>query len=840
MKQRYVFALLAIALIRICLCSAQANAAKSPTRNYTMKYVKPFIELGIGDIATVGGKNASLGQMIQALTAKGLRIPNGFAVTAQAYWHFIESNQLTDKLKAIAAQLQDISDLKLLQRVGHDMRALITQATMPDDLRAEIIAAYHELSHEYGVENADVAVRSSATAEDLPDASFAGQQDTYLNVHGDDALITNVINCFASLFTDRAIVYRLEKGFDHFQVGLSVGVQKMIRSDKACSGVMFTLDTETGFKDMIMINGSYGLGEAVVQGIVNPDEYRVFKPLLKEGFRPIVKKSVGSKSIKLIYAAEGKTLIQKVDVSREDQERFCLTSDEILQLAQWALIIEDYYSSKNGHWTPMDIEWAKDGIDGKLYIVQARPETVHARQTDTVFHQYRFTGVSEQELKKQFVVAGQSIGQHIASGKARVVESIHDISRFNEGDVLVTDMTDPDWVPIMKKASAIVTNRGGRTCHAAIVSRELGISAVIGADGATDKIRDGQDITIDCSKGETGYVYNGLIPFTVDNIELGQLPEMSVKLMVNCADPDRALTLSFLPVSGVGLARLEFVIGNWIKMHPMVAIQPEKLQTQEERDAVAQLTAPFGGDPKKFFVDTLAQGIASIAAAFYPRPIIVRFSDFKSNEYFNLLGGKYFEPDEENPMIGFRGASRYYSPNYQPAFELECKAMKKVRDEMGLTNVWAMIPFVRTVPEGQKVLEVMRGYGLEQGQNDLKVIMMCEIPSNVILADDFLKVFDGFSIGSNDLTQMTLAVDRDSALLASLFDERDPAVKKMLKLAVEACKRNNKYSGICGQAPSDHPEVAQFLIDNGIGSLSLNADTVMPFIARYSKKSEKN
>ncbi|MGE0010223.1 MAG: pyruvate, water dikinase [Candidatus Babeliales bacterium] len=835
MKKSYILCIVVIAAIRTGFCFGHQQDLDR-LGNLNMHYVKPFQELGIDDVPLVGGKNASLGQMIQGLTKEGLRIPDGFAITAQGYWHFIKHNNLIEKLKKVAQQLQDPSDLTMLQKVGHEMRALVESGTLPEDLRTEIVSAYQALSQEYGTQNCDVAVRSSATAEDLPEASFAGQQETYLNVHGQDDLLKSVIKCFASLFTDRAIVYRMEKGFDQFEVGLSVGVQKMIRSDLACSGVMFTLDTETGFKDMIMINGAYGLGEAIVQGIVNPDEYRVYKPTLKQGFSPIVKKSVGSKTIKMVYAEKGASLIQKIDVPDEEQVLFCLNNQEILELARAGLIIEQYYSDRNGRWTPMDIEWAKDGKDGKLYILQARPETVHAADQDNVVHQYKFIDVKEDQLKQQLIVTGQSVGQEIASGKARVVESIHDIARFNKGDVLVTDMTDPDWVPVMKKASAIVTNRGGRTCHAAIVSRELGISAVIGADGATDTIKDGQEITIDCSKGETGYVYNGLIPFEVETIKLDALPELPVKLMVNCADPDRALTLSFLPVSGVGLARLEFVISNWIKMHPMVAIKPDVLKGAEEQAAIKELTAAYNGDIKKFFVDSLAQGIASIAAAFYPRPIIVRFSDFKSNEYFNLLGGKYFEPDEENPMIGFRGASRYYSPHYQPAFELECQAMKKVRDDMGLTNVWAMIPFVRTVTEGQKVLEVMKNQGLEKGKNGLKVIMMCEIPSNVILADEFLKTFDGFSIGSNDLTQMTLAVDRDSALLAPLFDERDAAVKKMLELAVEACNRHDKYSGICGQAPSDHPEIAQFLIDKGIGSLSLNADTVMPFIVRFSKR----
>ena len=787
-----------------------------------MKFIKKFEDLRITDTPTVGGKNASLGQMISQLSAKGVTIPTGFAVTAQAYWHYLDHNNLREPIKKVMTALTDHQDIRQLQKVGHEIRSLIEQGAMPDDLAQEISQAYQELCKQYGQENLDVAVRSSATAEDLPTASFAGQQETFLNVRGDERLIESCKKCMASLFTDRAIVDRIEQGFDHFQVALSVGVQKMVRADKASAGVAFSLDTETGFKDVVMIESSYGLGETIVKGLVVPDEFFVHKPTFAKGFSSIIKKQLGKKKIKLIYDDP----LKQVEVPENEQQLFSLTDKEILELVKATVTIEDHYTQLKGSWAPMDVEWAKDGVDGKLYILQARPETVHATKVGTTFEQYAL-----KEKAPQPLLTGQSIGQKIATGVARVIKDVKDIVAVQEGDILVTQMTDPDWVPAMKKAAGIITERGGRTCHAAIVSRELGVPAIIGASLATTKIKTGQKITLDCSKGKTGFIYDGALKFETQTIELEKIPKLPVELLVNIADPDRAFTVSMLPVGGVGLARLEFIINNAIKIHPMALLQPEKVEDAAVKKQIDELTVGYT-DKKDFFIDSLSQGIAMIAAGFYPRPVIVRLSDFKTNEYRNLIGGAYFEPVEENPMLGFRGASRYQHELYKDAFALECAALKKVRDGMGLTNVKIMVPFVRTTQEAEGVLNEMKRHGLQQGENNLEIIMMCEIPSNVVLIDEFSKQFDGFSIGSNDLTQLTLGVDRDSELLADIFDERDPAVKKMLRMAIEGAQKNKRPIGICGQAPSDFPELAEFLMEIGINSISLNPDSVLPFLMR--------
>ncbi len=800
-----------------------------------MNYIKRFNELTIDDVALVGGKNASLGQMISQLSAQEIRVPDGFAVTAEAFWYFIEHNNLRDQLKKTMAQLTDPSDLKMLRTVGSQMRSLIANGEMPKDLAQEIITAYKELSKKYKQENADVAVRSSATAEDLPEASFAGQHDTFLNVHGDDELLEACKKSMSSLFTDRAIIYRQEKGFEHFKIALSVGVQKMVRADLGSAGVMFTLDTETGFRDVVMIDSAFGLGEAVVKGLLNPDEFRVYKPKLQEGYRPIIKKLLGEKSIKIIYGSSPDHMIKEVPTSNEEYNSFSLIDDEILELARAAVIIEDHYSKEKNKWLPQDIEWAKDGIDNKLYIIQSRPETVHApRERADRLVQYQLKEVSPETLTDRILVTGQSIGQQIAAGNACVAQNIEQLKTFKEGDILVTTMTDPDWVPIMKKAAAIVTDRGGRTSHAAIVSRELGIPALVGTKTATSTITQNQAITVDCAQGSTGFVYDGRYEIALQEIDLGTLPQLPTELMLNIGDPDRAMSLSFLPVDGVGLARIEFIISTMIKMHPMAVAKPELIEDKKILKEVEHIARGYP-DIKAFFIDTLAQAVGTIAAAFYPGTVIVRFSDFKTNEYRNLIGGKYFEPVEENPMLGLRGASRYYSPLYEPAFDLECAALKKVRDEMGFTNVKIMIPFVRTVDEGKKVIDLMAKNGLKRTKNGLELYIMCEIPSNVILIDEFCALFDGISIGSNDLTQMTLAIDRDSELLAPLFNERDEAVKRMMQLAVEGAQRNKKRSGICGQAPSDYPEIADFLIKLGIDSISLNPDSVLPFLLRFKK-----
>lgn len=790
-----------------------------------MKYIKPFNQLSIEDVPSVGGKNASLGEMIRSLSNKDVRIPNGFATTAQAYWHYVDSNKLRQPMMQLLGELKDPSNLKTLQRIGLQLRQLFIDGKMPEDLKAEIISGYHQLSAEYDKHNADVAVRSSATAEDLPTASFAGQQETYLNIKGDDELIEACKKSYASLFTDRAIIYRIENGFDHFAVALSIGIQKMIRSDLACSGVAFSLDTETGFKDVIMIEAAYGLGEVLVKGEVSPDEYCVSKTTLEGNYNPIISKSVGIKNIKLVYGAHE---TKRVEVPEKEQRRFCLTDDEIIELAKKVHIIEKHYSKKNGHWVPMDIEWAKDGLDNKIYIMQARPETIHAPAAMREIAQRYTLAVSQDGL--QILLTGESIGQKIASGNVRIVKDIKDLQEFYQGDILVTAMTDPDWVPIMKKAGGIITDLGGRTCHAAIVSRELGIPALVGTQLATKSLKPSQKVTIDCSQGSVGYVYDGLVDFSITSLDTKKLHKPSVSMMVNLGDPSRAFSVSQLPyVSGVGLARLEFIIANAIKVHPMACIEFEKVTDKKIAQQIQDLAAAYDS-LEDYFVSSLAQGIATIAAAFYPRPIIVRFSDFKTNEYRNLLGGSYFEPEEHNPMLGLRGAARYVSPLYAPAFALEIAAVKRVRDQMGLDNTMIMIPFVRTVPEAQQVIDLLTKHSLKRHATNFNYYMMVEVPSNVLLIDQFTKLFDGFSIGSNDLTQFTLAVDRDSELLAQTFDERDPAVKEMMRLAIEGAKRADKVIGICGQAPSDYPEIARYLIDLGISSISLNPDAVIPFL----------
>lgn len=790
-----------------------------------MKYIIHFEDIRNTDVARVGGKNASLGEMISQLSSEGIRIPTGFAITADAYWHYLESNHLIEKMKSIINELSDVHDIKALHKAGSEIRKLITHGTMPADLADEITTAYHQLSQHYKMHNADVAVRSSATAEDLPTASFAGQQDTFLNVVGDQQLLEACKKGMASLFNDRAIVYRAEKRFDHFKVALSLGVQKMVRSDEAVSGVAFSLDTESGFKDVVMIEASYGLGESIVQGLVTPDEYMVHKPTFEQGYRSIIKKMCGDKKTKIVYAHRS-AKVKTVRVGNADQNRFALTDDEILELARFVIAIEKHYSTLKNSWCPMDIEWAKDGNDGKLYIVQARPETVYAGNNHATMQQYSLKNSSE---KKETVVSGLSIGHKIVSGTARLVKSAKDIAQVQAGDIIVTEMTDPDWVPVMKRAAGIITDRGGRTCHAAIVSRELGIPAIVGTKDGTKKIKNGEIITIDCSSGADGTVYKGKIEYAVNEIQLDDIPTSSVSIMVNCADPDGAFQASFLPVSGVGLARLEFIITNSIKIHPMALLHLNQVQDKKMVHSIEAITAAYA-NKADFFVEQLSYGVGMIAAAFYPRPVIVRLSDFKSNEYRNLIGGVYFELEEENPMIGFRGASRYYNERYKDAFALECQALLRVREKMGLKNIKIMIPFVRTLHEAEKVVHEMASHGLARGKDGLELIMMCEIPSNVILIEKFSNYFDGFSIGSNDLTQLTLGIDRDSTIIAPLFDERDEAVKKMMLMAIEGAHAQGKHIGICGQAPSDYPEVAKFLINAGIDSLSLNADSVVAFL----------
>jgi pyruvate, water dikinase len=733
----------------------------NPCQQRQQALVLPFAAVGIADISLVGGKNASLGEMIRELTPKGVRIPTGFATTAHAYRYFIATAGLEAKLRQIFANL-NVENIDNLQQRGKQARTLMLQTPFPQDLTDAIAQSYQQLCDEYGVDT-DVAVRSSATAEDLPDASFAGQQETYLNVRGLTAVLEACHKCFASIFTDRAISYREIKGFDHFDVALSVGVQKMVRSDLATSGVMFSIDTETGFKDAALITAAYGLGENVVQGAVNPDEYLVFKPTLKQGFQPILSKRLGSKEIKMIYDVGGLKQTKNIRVSHDDRSNFALEDGEILELANWACIIEEHYSQVRGIDTPMDIEWAKDGITNQLFIVQARPETVQSQRQQNILRSY------ELQVKGDAIIEGRAVGAAIGCGKARVILDVHQIQQFQPGEVLVTNRTDPDWEPIMKKASAIVTNTGGRVCHAAIIAREMGIPAIVGCGNATKLIKTGEDITASCGEGETGKVYRGLLPYKVLEIPLQELPRTRTKIMMNVGNPEEALSLSNMPNDGVGLVRMEFIIANHIKTHPLALIHFDELEDELAKYKIAELTFQYE-DKTEFFVDKLSQGIGTIAAAFYPKPVIVRLSDFKSNEYANLLGGKQFEPTEENPMLGWRGASRYYDEKYRQGFALECRAMKKVRDEMGLTNVILMVPFCRTPEEGRRVIAEMANNGLVREENNLQVYVMCELPSNVLLADEFSQVFDGFSIGSNDLTQLTLGIDRDSELVAHLFD----------------------------------------------------------------------
>ncbi|QIZ72852.1 phosphoenolpyruvate synthase [Oxynema aestuarii] len=829
---------------------------KTPQGSKETAFVLWFEEVGIADLALVGGKNSSLGEMIQQLASKGVSVPTGFATTAYAYRYFIEKAGLEEKLRKLFADL-DLDDVNNLRERGKQARALVMNTPFPQDLQDAIAAAYLQLCKRYGGDSqfcerfgpdyqkvceeyssdTDVAVRSSATAEDLPDASFAGQQETYLNVHGVKGVLEACHKCFASLFTDRAISYRHQyaekrEDFDEFSVALSVGVQKMVRSDLATSGVMFSIDTETGFKNAALITAAYGLGENVVQGAVNPDEYFVFKPTLKEGKRPILEKRLGSKEIKMVYDLGGSKLTKNVPVPEPEREKFCISDEEILTLAKWACIIEDHYSQVRGKDTPMDIEWAKDGMTGELFIVQARPETVQSQKAGNVIRNFKLNGTSD------VLARGRAVGEMIGQGKARVILDVHKIDQFKEGEVLVTNKTDPDWEPIMKKSSAIVTNQGGRTCHAAIIAREMGIPAIVGCGTATADIETGQEITVSCSEGEEGKVYSGLIPFEVQETKIDNLPRTKTKILMNVGNPEEAFGLSSIPCDGVGLARFEFIIANHIKAHPLALIHYDELEDESVKKEIAQLTALYPKNKPEFFVDKLAHGIGTIAAAFYPNPVVVRMSDFKSNEYANLLGGKQFEPKEENPMIGWRGASRYYDPKYEQAYGLECKALKRVRDEMGLTNVIPMIPFCRTPDEGRKVLETMEKYGLKRGENGLQVYVMCEIPSNVILADQYSEIFDGFSIGSNDLTQLTLGLDRDSALVAHIFDERNKAVKDMVQMVIEKAKKNGRKIGICGQAPSDYPEFARFLVELGIDSISLNPDSVMKTLLDIAKLEE--
>lgn len=788
-------------------------------------FIRRFSQIRITDVPLVGGKNASLGEMYSSLSDKGVRVPDGFAVTAHGYRHFMAECGLDRLIDSELAAL-DVKNLDQLRLCGQRIRQGILNATIPSNLQQAIVAAYRGLCPAGG--QLDVAVRSSATAEDLPDASFAGQQESYLNVRGEQALLDTCRRCFASLFTDRAISYRADKGFAHTKIALSIGVQRMVRSDLSASGVMFSIDTESGFRDAVLINAAYGLGENVVQGAVNPDEFYVFKPTLLTGHRPILKKVLGSKEFKLVYDVGGGRMTKNIPVSPEDRKRFAITDDELLQLARWACLIEEHYSARYCKPTPMDMEWAKDGVTGELFIVQARPETVQSQKKIDSIETFKL------QRRGTLLVTGRSVGERIGQGKVRVIRNVHQLGDLRPGEVLVTDKTDPDWEPIMKHAAAIVTNRGGRTCHAAIVSRELNLPAIVGTHNGTELLHDGQEVTVCCAEGDTGNVYEGLLPFEVKRLSLKELPRPKTKVLMNVGNPDEVFSLAQLPSDGVGLARIEFIISNHVKVHPLALLHREQVKDTAVEQQIDELTAGYADKPQ-FFVDLLARGVAMIAAAFYPREVIVRLSDFKTNEYANLIGGRNFEPHEENPMIGFRGASRYYDQRFREAFGLECQAMKRVRDEMGLTNVKLMVPFCRTVEEGKRVQAVMAQFGLERGKNGLEIYVMCEIPSNVINAAGFAEIFDGFSIGSNDLTQLTLGVDRDSEIVAHVFNERDPAVMAFIAQAIRDVKRAGRKIGICGQAPSDFPEFAQFLVQQEIDSISLNPDTVLKTLLKIAE-----
>ena len=781
------------------------------TQHY--QYIRWFNQLGIDDIPLVGGKNASLGEMYRELAVQDVKIPNGFAITAEAYRYLLNQADAWPKLHQLLDDV-DADDVSDLANKAQQARDLVYSAPLPIDLQQEILNAFQQLQQQYPGD-LTVAVRSSATAEDLPTASFAGQQDTYLNIRGGEALLDACKRCFASLFTDRAIHYRLDQGFDHFKIGLSIGVMKMVRSDLAASGVMFSLDTESGFQDMVFITGAYGLGENVVQGAVDPDEFYVHKPTFAQGYRSVLRRTLGAKKIKMIYS-KGNTreATRNIATAQSERRQFCINDQEVLTLADYALKIERHYGR------PMDMEWAKDGFDGQLYIVQARPETVASQRAGQVLEQYQL------QQTANLLVKGHAVGSKIAVGKARVINSVAELQQFQAGEVLVADMTTPDWEPVMKTAAAIITNRGGRTCHAAIIARELGVPAVIGCENATTQISNATQVTVSCAEGEVGKVYQGQLPFVVKRTDLSDFQRPKTKIMLNLGNPELAFKHSYLPNDGVGLARMEFIITEYIKAHPMALIHPEQVADAHELAQIQALTAGYH-QPEEFFIQRLAEGVATIAAGFYPKPVVVRMSDFKTNEYATLLGGRWFEQQEANPMIGFRGASRYVHPAYAEAFALECAAMKRVREQMGLTNVILMIPFCRRVQEAVKVLDYMAQLGLKRGDNGLQIYVMCEIPNNVVQIDAFSQHFDGFSIGSNDLTQLTLGVDRDSEILAEDFDERDPGVKAMIKMAVDGARRNGKHSGLCGQAPSDYPEMAEYLVEIGIDSMSLNPDTVL-------------
>ena len=792
-------------------------------------YIRWFSEIILNDVAQVGGKNASLGEMYRALTPEGILVPNGFAITAKAYWHMLDEAGVLPALHSLLDQVNE-HDVQDLATRASQAREIILGVGLSEIIKNQILQAYYVLQEEYGTD-LSLAVRSSATAEDLPSASFAGQHDTYLNIHGDEALLDACKRCYASLFTDRAIVYRINNGFDHFKVALSIGIMKMVRSDIATSGVMFSLDTESGFTDVVFITGAYGLGENVVQGVVDPDEFYVHKPTFQSGYRNVLRRRLGEKQVKMVYATSETVEVADIDsINRattrniptpvKDQEAYCINDEEILTLADYAIKVEDHYSKQAGHPVPMDMEWAKDGIDGKLYLVQARPETVISQRTGLKIEEYAIKG------KGEVLVSGRSVGTRIATGRARVVSDVSKLSEFQSGEVLVAEITTPDWGPVMKNASAIVTNRGGRTCHAAIVARELGVPAVVGTGEATNQIQDGEMVTVSCAEGDSGKVYRGKIPFDVTTTDLTDFSRPKTKIMMMLADPDIAFKACMIPNDGGGLVRMEFIISSQIKIHPMALVHLDRVGDANERAEIKRLVHGYA-KLEDYFIEHMVEGVATIAAAFSPKPVIVRMSDFKSNEYASLLGGKWFEPEEENPMIGFRGASRYDHPAYADGFALECVAMKRVREEMGLKNVKLMIPFCRRVEEGERVLETLAKHGLKRGEQGLEVYVMCEIPNNVIQIDAFAKLFDGFSIGSNDLTQLVLGVDRDSELVAFDYDERDEGVKEMIRQAIEGAKRNGIALGLCCQAPSDYPEMAEYLVEKGIDSMSLNPDTVL-------------